>query len=375
MRLLPDKKHLGWTPFAWLIYLFFPLLNLWGNPTPLATGLTLAGVVIFLGLYFRGYWADGKELLAIIAAIVLLGVIITPFNWGASAFFIYAAGFLGQVGRPKVGLRYMAVIVAVILVSAWLLDLDSRAWVTAVIFSILIGGVNIHYAEVWRKDARLRMARGEVERLATLAERERIARDLHDLLGHTLSVITLKAQLAARLVGDEPERAAAEMREVETVSRNALSEVRKAVQGYRLASLEAELSRARVALAAAGIEPATEIGEYDLPTARENAAALALREGVTNVLRHARASACTIAWHQEGGTFELTVSDNGRGGARSEGNGLIGMRERVEDLGGEMQRITGHAAGRGTRLTVRLPADDPLEATDAASTAERAVAG
>lgn len=373
MRLLPKNPHVGWTPYAWLIYLAIPLAYaLWDGASAVARWTTLVGTAIFLVLYFRGFWVSGRKILPIIAAIVLIGVVVTPFNSGGAAFFIYGAAFLGHLGRPGLALRYLAAIVAVVLVVAWTFGVAPQGWIPAAVFSVIIGGVNIHYDEVRRANARLALAQDEVERLAQRAERERIARDLHDLLGHSLSVITLKAQLAGRLATSDPERAGREMRDVEEVSRSALAEVRRAVEGYRLASLGAELSRARVALGAAGVSLDAEPGPFDLDTGRENALALALREGVTNVLRHAGADRCRIAWRQgaspDGGReVRLEVEDDGKGlGKRfAEGSGLAGMRERVEALGGTVCREAA-AEGRrpGTRLVVRLPlgsGDVPVE--------------
>ena len=168
------------------------------------------------------------------------------------------------------------------------------ACVPALIFTIVTGAANIFDAERERAQRRLRRADEEIERLAALAERERIARDLHDLLGHTLSLIVVKAELAARLAESEPARAGDEMRDVERIGREALAEVRAAVVGYRAKGLRGELDGARRALAAAGVEATVEADLPALPIAYESALALALRESVTNVVRHAGARHATI---------------------------------------------------------------------------------
>lgn len=351
MRLLPKDPSLGWTRYVWLVYslpLFVqPVVS--GRPRD---GLMAIGVfAVFLPLYFRGFWLQGRRLLAVMAAILLLGCLYAPINSSAVVFFIYAAGFLGQVGRPAVGVRYLAVILLVLGLEAWLVGIPNYAWIWGMLFSLIVGGINIHFCEVSRNQAKLRLAHEEVERLATMAERERIARDLHDVLGHTLSLITIKSGLAARLARKDPERAEGEMREVETIARDALAEVRQAVQGFRFLSLGAEIAKAKVALAAAGVELSCKPGPFDLDADAESAVALALREAVTNVVRHARAHRCSIGFWQAHGEFQLEVDDDGVGGEHAEGNGLAGMRERIEALGGTVVRD----GSRGTRVSVRLP--------------------
>ena len=351
MRFLPKDPSLGWTRYAWLIY----SLGIFVQPVitgQLGDWLMAGGVMaVFLPLYFRGYWLRGRQLLPVVAALLLLGCLYAPVNSSGIVFFIYAAGFLGQIGRPAVGVRYLAGILALLGLLAWLVDIAQGAWIWGLIFAGMIGGINIHFAEVGRNHAKLRLAHEEVEKLATLAERERIARDLHDLLGHTLSLVTLKSGLAARLTQQDPERAELEMREVETISRDALAEVRRAVQGYRFQSLGAEMARAKVALAAAGVELREGPGPFDLESGVESAAALALRESVTNVVRHARATQCRIRFRQERGEFLLEVRDDGRGGEHAEGSGLAGMRERIEALGGTVR----WDGSRGTSVSVRVP--------------------
>lgn len=352
MRLLPEDPQVGWTPYAWLIYLGFLFVDpLLGKASPGMWAATIGAVLVFLPLYFLGYWIRGRRLLWLVAAVLLLGMALVPFNTGASCFFIYAAGMIGFSGPPAFGLRVLAVLLAVLGVEAWLLDLSPWAWGVAALFSLLIGGVNIHFAEVARAGERLRASQKEVERLAQIAERERIARDLHDLLGHTLSVITLKSELAAKLVARDPARAEEEMREVERISREALREVRSAISGYRSEGLSAELARARLAMESAGVRLDLVVDPVELDPAQETVLALALREAVTNVARHARAKSCRISLEAADETVRLEVKDDGRGARGPEGTGLSAMRERVEGIGGKMERkIDG-----GTVLAVTLP--------------------
>lgn len=359
IRLLPPDMHLGVMPYVWLvylgIYLSFPIL---GRASALAWALTLGGLALFLPLYFYAFWLEGRRLLLVSAGLVAIGVVVMPWNSGASVMFVYAAAFLGDAARPAVAMRWLGVIVLVIGLETLALSLPVYAWFPAAIFSVLVGGPNIFYAESRRANRRLRLAHEEVERLAKLAERERIARDLHDLLGHTLSVIVLKSELASKLASRDPERAAVEIREVEQISREALAEVRRAIQGYRAHGLSDEIAIARRALGAAGVALSCDVDPVELAPATEDALALALREAVTNVVRHARATRCSVRLAAADGCVELEVSDDGVGGDRGEGSGLAGMRARARELGGTVERD----GSSGMRLTVSIPSSIAAEA-------------
>jgi two-component system, NarL family, sensor histidine kinase DesK len=184
-----------------------------------------------------------------------------------------------------------------------------------------------------------------------VAERERIARDLHDVLGHTLSVIILKSELAGKLIDRDPARAKAEIGDVERTSREALAEVRNTIRGYRLNSLAAELKQAESTLQLAGVAVKSETSEVALTPAQESVVALVVREAVTNVVRHAAAKNCRVHLASANGSCVLEVQDDGRGAVRSEGNGLRGMRERVEALGGTLQ----FKSSSGTSLKIQFP--------------------
>jgi two-component system sensor histidine kinase DesK len=350
-RLLPPSSPLGWTPYAWLVYLSFFLAYAALRNRPIDWLFDAAVVVTFLALYFRGFWVEGRALLAIAAGILAIGVVTAPRNPGASCFFIFAAAFLGDVGRPAVAVRWLLVILAVVVAETVLFDLTPAFSIPAFVISILVGGSNIHFCEMRRKDRALIRAHQAAEHLATIVERERIARDLHDLLGHTLSTIVLKAELAAKVADRDLARALQEIRDVERISRNALTEVRQAVYSYRGERLEQELTTARAALEAAGVALTVDMPSVTLTSDQERALALALREAVTNVIRHARAGSCRVTLAQEPGRVRLQVEDDGVGGGDAEGAGLSGMRARLAALGGTLDRDS----RRGTRLTLMLP--------------------
>ena len=353
-RLLPHDNDLGWTPYAWLIYIvpfaFTPLFD--------HRHATVGGVLLFAGataafmvLYFRAYWARGRELILVAAAMTAMGVAFWPLTVSAGALFIYGAAALGTLASTRQAVIGVAAVAVLVLLEASLLqrNLWHVAW--AFVFTIIVGGINIHFSQVGRSNARLRLAHDEIAHLAKVAERERIARDLHDLLGHTLSLVILKSELATKLADRDPERAREEIRDVERIARDALAQVRAAVSGYRSGGFENEIAHARNALATAGVALETEITKTPLPPAHEAVLVLALREAVTNIVRHAGARRCRITLHASSAQCWLMVSDDGRGGNAPFGSGLTGMRERVEVLGGSMTRD-----GRnGTVLMVSLP--------------------
>jgi two-component system sensor histidine kinase DesK len=345
MRLLP--KNEDWTAYVWLIYLLYFVL---AGPSA-RFPLTLAGTAAAVAVYFWSYWIRGPRVLWIAGAWFVLAVMFLRINPGATTFFVYAACLYGKIWEPPVAFRYLAGHLVLVCLVCWSLGSDRYVWGSAVVFSALIGSVMIQYSQRKRLGDRLVAAHAQAEHLAKVAERERIARDLHDLLGHTLSVIVLKSELASRLSATQPERAAEEIRDVERISREALAQVRAAVRGYRSAGFDSELRQAREALEAAGITVEARVEQPQLSAIEESVFALALREAVTNVVRHAHATVCRLSLRRNGRFCELEIADNGQGGALEEGSGLSGMRERVEALGGILERDRSN----GTLLRIRVP--------------------
>ena len=297
----------------------------------------------------------------LLAAMGILAAVYFPKNNAVSGMFVYVAAFIPFVTDSLfVVLGTFAVVCATITAEGLLLHINPWTWGFGALFSLIVGGTNLFSSQRMRANSKLQMAHEEIEQLAKLAERERIARDLHDVLGHTLSVIVLKSELAGRLFGRDPERAAAEIADVEMISRKALSEVREAIRGYRAEGLAAEIKRAHSTLAAAGVT--LECGQKPpvLNPAVESVISLVVREAVTNIVRHAHASRCSMSFSAQNGHGSLVIEDDGRGGVRAEGNGIRGMRERVEALGGRFA-VDGSS---GTRLTIQVPTDLRSELKD-----------
>jgi two-component system sensor histidine kinase DesK len=348
-----DKDH-GWTPFLWVIYLGFFFIDPVMSQASLRVWLfDGAGALVFLILYFGIFVLERPYPLAHVGGMVLLGILFQPFNSGACTFFIFAASMLPFIVRTrKIAIVGLLVIGAIGAVDSLLLHGNGWRLFYSAAFPVLIGTGNTFFAERNRMNRQLRKANEEVEQLAKVAERERIARDLHDVLGHTLSVITLKSELAGKLIDRDPQRAGKEIREVEEISRQALSEVRDAIRGYRSKGLAAELAQAKSTLETAGVAVQCDAATtMKISAMQESVLSLVVREAVTNVVRHAQAHSCRMRLDQQNGSCLLEIHDDGRGGLADEGNGLRGMRERVEMLGGTLNRET----EAGTRLTITLP--------------------
>jgi two-component system sensor histidine kinase DesK len=380
-----QQRQQKWA-WIWIAYTGFLFIEPIFNPSREMWLGTIGVFTLFLGIfaaYVRGTDDHSPLRLWMIGATFLLGLITFPWNPGASCLFIYAASFLPfSIERVPRVLTLIVAQMLIVLAEGWYFTATTPhhsalhvGWpntIIAIFLMIVIGGGNIFFAEQKRADCKLRDAQQENVALAAVAERERIARDLHDVLGHTLSVIVLKAELAKRLLTTDPARAATEIADVERTARTALAEVREAIGGYRSRGLAAEIETARrtldtagIALVlnpdAAGVTLATNAGAPGLASEtwlgpplnphEETALALALREAVTNIVRHARATTCTLRFASEDGARRLIVEDNGATPITREGNGLRGMRERIESLGGHLAL----EHDRGTRLLITLP--------------------
>lgn len=347
--------------YVWLVYLGTLFFQPVFDPTAGVLDWVTVGllVAVFLPMYLAATSTRGSRTLLLLAAgMALLGLLGSLVNSGAGVFVVYAAATVAYLEPARRAVAAIAALLGVVLLMLVVSPVPMPwrlAWLApTLVVTIVVGAVNVFDAERDRAHRRLRRAHEEIERLATLAERERIGRDLHDLLGHTLSVVVVKAELAGRLVAVDADRAATEVGDIERIARDALGEVRAAVTGYRAGGLDAQLARARQALSAAGVQARVDTTVSALPAAQESVLALAVRECVTNVVRHAEATRTAITAHDGPGEVVLEVTDDGGGTLGTEGSGLTGMRERVSALGGSV-RVEAGDGGRGTRVTVRLP--------------------
>jgi two-component system sensor histidine kinase DesK len=344
-----DAVHLLWS--FWLF-----VTPLWSSDGWNARWLafTLASYPVFLLLYYKSVVAPRFTARAYALGLVLLSMALVPWYPSGLTYFVYGCVML-RVCRMRFHayLASLALLNAALLLETWLLQYPWQAIFTIPLTSFIIGIVINAERSSEEKDAQLQLSHDEVRRLAATAERERIGRDLHDLLGHTLSLITLKLELSRKLFDRDAEAARREIEDAEKVARHALAEVRSAVTGIRTADLAAELASARLLLASSmvhldyGSPPA-------LPGEIERGLSLVLREAATNIARHAEASRARIEWVHEHARVCMQISDNGRGGIDGDGNGLSGMRERVRALGGTL--TIDSPQGHGTCLKVIVPA-------------------
>lgn len=350
-------KAIPWSkldhPAIWLAYL--PLFFIpWFIERPSLTQMiaATAGLVLFLALYFAAFKATGRRLtmLAVATLLISFALAFTGSNW--TVITIYAAAMVGNLRPP----RHAAILVGAFAVATCVLAFVTRQpvifWVFGVFLAIMVGAANISRAALEDKNQALAESRDEVRQLAAAAERERIGRDLHDLLGRTLTLIAIKADLAAKLADRDSDEARKEMREIAAAARQGLADVRSAVSGMTGATLSRELASSQAALSVAGIRCKIEGDADRIDPGSSAVLAMALREAITNVIRHSGASSCEILVKQHPGGLEMTVSDNGHGEAVRAGGGIAGLRSRLGAAGGDLA-VRGTA--EGTQLVARLP--------------------
>jgi two-component system sensor histidine kinase DesK len=374
----PKPRPRNWA-WLWLSYTGFLFLDPVLDPhlySWIGTLLVFAIFLVIFRFYFRCDNDSSPKQFWLIAATFALGLVTFPWNQGGSCLMVYAFCFLpfAIVSVRRVFALYALGVLIILAEGTYFHGSHGTFHISwpntfvAIFLVLIIGGGNIFFAEQRRFNIAqaiaqrdLLSAQQENATLATVAERERIARDLHDVLGHTLSLIVLKAELAGRLVSLDPARATAEIADVERTARTALAEVREAIGGYRARGLAAEIEAARLTLDSAGVTLIAESTHTNaaLSAQEETVLALSLREAVTNIVRHARATTCTLRFVTEAGTRRLVVEDNGQSiptQTPREGNGLRGMRERIESIGGHFLLERGASPdSRGTRILITLP--------------------
>lgn len=345
----------GWMMGAiWLVFLGFVVIDAvtmdagWGTRV-----VALALTLLFAGVYVHGLVRLGEDGIAAteraalvhLGAMVAIAVVLVVMMGGSATSTLPYVVALAMFTVPLP----LAVVIAVVATAApWLLVWVGVAEEGSQFMSLVVLLVAATTGIVRFIDEGEAAHRAVREELAIVAERERVARDVHDVLGHSLTVVTAKAELAERLLDVDPERSRQELTEIRALTRSALAEIRATVSGLRTAGLGAELEAARRALAAAEIEA-------DLPLTADAAdprhrlvMAWVLREAVTNVVRHSGARRCRVAL----GRARLEVTDDGCGARdATEGNGLRGIRERVAAAGGRLTVGPG-PGGVGTRLEV-----------------------
>ncbi|MEU9408424.1 histidine kinase [Streptomyces sp. NPDC048281] len=358
-------RKLVWV-LPWLVFLASPVDDLSSGHH--STGATVAGWVgltafvgIYLAIVFRQMGRPFRGgIVTVAVAVQWTLAVVLAFSLGSSwlGLFVYVSVMCGVTFPLRVAYWTIPLTTTAMMLAGWHAHNLDEAWGLFLVV-LLVGYSMTGIRQLVATTIELRKARATVAQLAANEERLRLARDLHDLLGHSLSLITLKSELAGRMLPDHPDKAAQQVSDIEQVSRQALVDVREAVTGYRRPRLAAELAGAQVALTAAAVT-AEVPAEPDLAGVSDDgeaALAWALREAITNVVRHSGASACAVELLRrqtlDGPVLELAVEDNGSGGSgKGPGNGLTGLTERLEKAGGTLE------AGRlkhGFRLVARVP--------------------
>jgi two-component system, NarL family, sensor histidine kinase DesK len=336
------------------------------EPSAARVAVVALALVAFMALFFNAI--RGREIAkppAVVALAVVIDLAIATAltiadrsDWSLLFYYIVALAGIRLV-RPWNIVAVFAT--AAIAGAASALGGAAAGNTEGLVLSLLgIGSAMLAMGEILRSNRELIDARAEVARLAVADERVRFARDLHDLLGHSLSVIALKAQLAGRRLPDDPEAAAAEVADIEKVTREALREVREAVSGYRRPVLDAELAGARTALDAAGIATTIDRPEVELPTDVEAVLAWTVREAATNVIRHsgARNSAIRVVPALRQASVEVVDDGRGADGAPASGTGLAGLEERLRAAGGRLEAGP-RDDGPGFRVRAIVPVGSP----------------
>jgi two-component system sensor histidine kinase DesK len=383
-------SRVGWMFAAiWLVYLAQPASKLWSDPDLARRYLGLADLIAFAAVFIVTFAAArflrGSRnrrlsrrigVAALAAEAVFVGLAYLVLGSSAGSLLIYVSVMAVFLLPGRAGWTAVGAFAAVSLIVPW-----AHGWTVdgTMAFQILVSALAAWgVSHVIQRNAQLVEARNEITRLALAEQRNAFARDLHDILGHSLTVVAVKAELAGRLTTLDPERAGAEIGDVERIARQALADVRAAAAGYREVTLAGELASARTALAAAGIEAdLPDQGLGSIPRPRQELFGWVVREGVTNVVRHSGATHCRI----RASASEVEISDDGcgppgpagrtanradecggwpaghppvlaHGCGPTSGHGLAGLRERAAGAGAVVS--VGRSAAGGFTLRVRV---------------------
>lgn len=353
-----DTRRSGFSRWAPLIFFAFILIGPIFSPDAdpgdwvFAVGVVAVALPTFVVSQLRGWDIGGATVL------MVLGLATAPFDSTAiMALPIYAAALLARSASQETLRLRLSVVTALTLTGFFLSSIPwpFRGFILIPVIMIwVIGSAVFHDVSRDHRAVTLQAENRRVAHLATIAERERIARDVHDIAGQALTAIILRSQLVQKLAPSDQRRATQEADEVERIARDALSSIRESVAGWHQASLRDELAVARNTLAATGTELVTAGDlEVDLAPSVENVLALGLREAITNVLRHAGADKVEARIDSQDGGVSLTVTDDGIGPTKGTGSGIRGMRERVIAAGGTL--TFGPGVTGGTELRIDMP--------------------
>lgn len=358
----PDRARFGRMLGAgiWLVFLANPAGALLSNDQLGERYLGLAALAVFVGIYLHGlsriptFHIRGQYLLAwgYVAALLVCFAATVPGAGDQSLTCLVFVAAFSVAALPRwqaavvVTATFVGITLAGQLVEGWSAHGNN--------FAVLLAAAAVFsFRLAWQRQAKLMLAERDLSELAVEEERARIARDLHDILGHSLTVISVKAELAERLLDTDPARARAELEDLQRLSRDALADVRSTASGMRGISLPGEIASARLALESAGIEAVLPTVADEVPSRWRELFAWTLREGVTNVIRHSGAQRCEVDLQPH--AIRISDDGKGRGMADGDGNGLDGLRQRARLAGATVTTAAG-LDGRGFSLVMTVPA-------------------
>ncbi len=352
MVVLRLEQKMSWVYLLNLTFMLPPLFSVSYSPWQyLWQGLAVVG---FLFAYQQAYASDSQQMLKPVLWIILLAALLIPLNPGAVSMLAYASFFIGFA----CSLRFFSCAMLALMLMLLLLEQFSyQPWhyyrYIAMAITVAVGLLGRSEREKVLAQQRQLQSQDEIRQLSAMVERERIGRDLHDILGHTLSSIALKADLANKLLQKQQLVAAQQqLTELSQMTRDSLSQVRQSVSGYRHQGLAAEVAKLLARLRDGGFIAKLQGEIPTLDSRTETAVILALTELVTNVLRHSHGSYCELSFASHDQELQISVCDDGRQRAWSEGNGLSGVRERLAALNASLEiRQTA-----GCAISIRLPA-------------------
>ncbi|MDO3388694.1 sensor histidine kinase [Gilvimarinus sp. SDUM040013] len=351
-----NNQHRITSPWSWISFMFSAFYFFSFFALPLTFHFVVVALfyyALFAAFYIRLTRCPQNQVVLTLTGMLILGIIASGHNPSSGVIFGYTTFFAGFYLKRAHALIALAIVCVCLFISAHIHDL----WVTYYIFPSLIPAISMSflglYIQSTTRHAYQEQRNSEEKRqLIKVAERERIARDLHDTLGHTLSSITLKAQLAKKL-GDngQVEDALKEIHQVAQLARDSLSEVRSAISGYRKKGLTEELENLEQKLTAADFAVKIENSVTNVSAKIETALILILIESVTNIVRHSSGNTVEISLSSGDSEIDVSIKDNGHANNITLGNGLKGMQERVEDLAGSMDIDN----NQGFSLHIMLP--------------------
>lgn len=349
---------LGTRPAFYLVYLLFYFIP-WLSVRPSLTEVLFSFVIIslFIPVHFLSHTQKGRKTIFLIVATEAFAVLAAPLSAMNGVFHIYAAAQAGYQRGTTVSALIFFTLTFVYVVTAHLFGRHLYEIVFASFMAGIIWITCLHEANQMAEAEQKERARELEKQQASITERERIARDLHDLLGHTLTMVSLKSDLVLKLLDKDLDAARAEVNDIRKSSREALSDIRAVLSGMNRTSLASELSNAKRALASAEIALQVNGTLPVLSQEQEHVAALAIRESVTNIIRHSKATQVSLLFSKNPKDNFIQIQDNGMGSSNNAGYGLKGLKERVKQIGGS----TVIDLSQGAKISVILPHFTPLK--------------